>query len=195
MGNARVSQKVFSVLALVCILSPVQAEEATCRMTRAFDQRNNHAKSGHTPIWSDAAGNLMFITALNVNTDGTAKSYSVHDFWGRDFALNNLCNAIIDACKGLNEAPMRRRRLATEDAAAAGWPKDKLAATRLKPSIIPMPGGNVASRGVSMRAQRACFMTSIPWHSGGARSIRMRSAVRLRKTPKAERASFSQETV
>lgn len=108
-------------------------------MTRAFDQPDADGKRS-VPVWS--GGNaLLFGTSLNVNTDGTRRSYSVSDFWGERHALNNLCNAMADACGGLNRDQLRQRRILTQRAAAQGWPRDLLRQTRLSPNIIPMPNG------------------------------------------------------
>ena len=120
--------------------APAPAPPA-CDMAFSFFQTDKDAKGGRTAVWADAAGNLMFIEKLNVNTDGTRRSYAVGDFWGETRALNNLCNAMSDACAGLSKDQLRARRIATQEAAQAGWPADQLKATRLSPDIIPMPGG------------------------------------------------------
>lgn len=141
--NRRNSAAVF-VLSIGASLSTsmaVAAEPPQCAMTHAFDQADKDAAKGTTPVWSDEEGNLMFIAPLNVNTDGTRRSYSVSDFWGQTNALNNLCNAMSDGCEGLGKEALKRRRLMTQAAAAAQWPKDQLAATNLSSQIIPMPGG------------------------------------------------------
>jgi len=117
------------------------AQAPACDMTHAFWQADHNATGKRTAVWADQAGNLMFIEKLNVNTDGTRRSYSVDDFWGETRALNNLCNAMSDGCAGLSKPQLRDRRLATQAAAKAGWPADQLKATKLSPSIIPMPGG------------------------------------------------------
>lgn len=53
-------------------------------MAQAFKQPDGNAKTGFTPVWSDHdAKALFFIEALNVNTDGTRRSYSVDDFGER----------------------------------------------------------------------------------------------------------------
>lgn len=123
------------------VLTGVAVQAAACDMQLAFWQTDKDAKGGRTAVWSDKSGNLLFIEKLNVNTDGTRRSYSVADFWGESRAINNLCNAMSDACAGLSKAQLRARRIATQEAAKAGWPADQLKATHLSPSIIPMPGG------------------------------------------------------
>ena len=111
-------------------------------MTLAFKQRDGNATGGFTAVWADDAGSsLLFIEALNVNTDGTRRSYRVDDFWGEREALNNLCNAMTDACAGLDTAGLKQRRVITQQAAAAGWPADLLAKTRIASSIIPFKNG------------------------------------------------------
>jgi hypothetical protein len=111
-------------------------------MKPAFQQTDADAAGGKTAVWSDASGSaLLFVERLNINTDGTRRSYKVDDFWGDKDALNNLCNAMSDACEGLNDQQKRERRIRTEEAAANGWPKEMLAATRISSSIIPFKGG------------------------------------------------------
>lgn len=118
-------------------LTPLYAQNQ-CGLAFAFDQPNLNAKSGKTPVKKTADGKaLMFVTGLNVNTDGTARSYSVDDFWGESKAINNLCNAMGDACAGLSAEQLRERRILTQAAAKEGWPKDKLLASKISASIIP----------------------------------------------------------
>lgn len=127
-----------NLAAIVALLSATPAG-AQCRMSPAFNQPDEGGARS-IPVWADN-GSLLFGSALNVNTDGTRRSYSVSDFWGEREALNNLCNAMSDACAGLNSAQLRERRLLTQHAAAAHWPADLLRQTRLSPAIIPMPNG------------------------------------------------------
>ncbi|MEO8314207.1 MAG: hypothetical protein ABI645_05375 [Pseudomonadota bacterium] len=115
--------------------------EPACDMVFAFWQQDKDHPGGRTAVWADKAANLMFIEKLNVNTDGTRRSYAVDDFWGESRALNNLCNAMSDACADLSKDQLRERRLLTQAAAKAGWPEGQLQATRLSPAIIPMPSG------------------------------------------------------
>lgn len=118
------------------------AQAVECGMSEAFKQRDGNAKNGSTSVWKDSSSSsLLFVESLNVNTDGTRRSYSVDDFWGEKFALNNLCNAMSDACVGLSREGLRNRRLITERAAANGWPKDELESTRISSSIIPFRNG------------------------------------------------------
>lgn len=118
------------------------ARGAQCDMRLSFQQADGNARGGRTEVWADAnASSLLFVEGLNVNTDGTRRSYSVDDFWGERHALNNLCNAMSDGCAGLSSAQLRARRIATQQAAAAGWPADQLRATRISPSIIPFRNG------------------------------------------------------
>jgi hypothetical protein len=111
-------------------------------MSRAFTQPDRDAPGGATAVWSDAPGSaLFFAESLNVNTDGTRRSYSVDDFWGVQSALNNLCNAMRDRCAGLSTAQMRERRILTQRAFANGWPADQLSRTRISRNIIPFRDG------------------------------------------------------
>lgn len=113
-----------------------------CDMSLAFQQNDDNAVGGKTPVWTDPSkSSLLFIEKLNVNTDGTKRSYSVDDFWGTDKALNNLCNAMSDNCKGLDDKGKVQRRVLTQKAAAAGWPKNLLAQTRISSSIIAFRDG------------------------------------------------------
>ena len=131
-----------ALVAMACAAVPnAAAQSIQCAMVPAFDQADTDAPGGSTSVWSDSQGNLMFISPLHVNTDGTKRSYSVSDFWGEQSALNNLCNAMRDACAGLNKAEKRQRSIDTQEAARAGWPKAQLAETKLSPRIIPMPNG------------------------------------------------------
>ncbi len=130
-----------TVAALLSALSwPTYAHE--CGMAKAFMQRDGNAKSGFTSVWADKdTTSLFFIESLNVNTDGTRRSYSVDDFWGEKRALNNLCNAMSDGCGGLSSVELKNRRVITQKASAAGWPEAQLKETKISPSIIPFKGG------------------------------------------------------
>ena len=116
--------------------------QPTCDMKPAFNQKDLDAPGEKTAVWSDASGSaLLFVEKLNINTDGTRRSYKVSDFWGEKDALNNLCNAMDDACADMTEPQQRERRILTQEAAAKGWPKNLLKATRISPSIIPLKDG------------------------------------------------------
>jgi hypothetical protein len=129
-----------STALLLSLGLPVYAGE--CGMSEAFKQRDGNAKDGRTSVWADKdQASLLFVESLNVNTDGTRRSYSVDDFWGEKTALNNLCNAMSDACYGLSSAELKGRRIATQQAAAEGWPEPLLKATKISPSIIPLKKG------------------------------------------------------
>lgn len=141
MATGTIARRLAIAMALACGCPAAWAQPVQCRMNHAFEQNNENVKSGKTPVWADTEGNLMFVLGLQVNTDGTKRSYSVSDFWGEQNALNNLCNAMSDLCAGLDRAGKDKRRLATQAAEAAGWPKAELAATKLTSNIIPMPGG------------------------------------------------------
>lgn len=111
--------------------------QAACALVPAFEQTNVNVPAGKTPVSKSADGRaLLFTTGLHVNTDGTPRSYKVDDFWGEHEALNNLCNAMSDACAGLDNNQLRRRRELTQAAARHGWPAGELRATRISPSII-----------------------------------------------------------
>jgi hypothetical protein len=124
------------------ILSSHLVVAQECRMSHAFFQRDIDAPGGKTAVWADPTNStLFFAEALNVNTDGTRRSYSITDFWGTDTAINNLCNAMRDGCEGLTTDGMRERRFLTQQAFAAGWPADKLKQTKISPDIIPFKNG------------------------------------------------------
>src|SRR4051812_30598753 len=58
------------------------ANPTECGMSQTFLQPDSNAKGKSTSVWADREGSaLLFIESLNVNTDGTPKSYSVEDFW------------------------------------------------------------------------------------------------------------------
>lgn len=130
------------MLALAAAMAlPQPGWAADCGMSAAFKQPDNGGAVNRS-IWADTPGKaLLFAEALHVNTDGTRRSYRVDDFWGQQDAVNNLCNAMSDACAGLSQDQLKNRRLATEAARAAGWPADKLAATKIAASIIPFQNG------------------------------------------------------
>jgi hypothetical protein len=135
---ARLTLSIVAVGMALCV-RPIAGQE--CGMSRAFMQPDGNAPTGATAVWSDPKGTaLLFIESLNVNTDGTRRSYSVDDFWGEKVALNNLCNAMSDACGGLDAEGLRARRIVTQKAHAGGWPADLLKQTRISPSIIPFKG-------------------------------------------------------
>lgn len=118
------------------------AYASECGMTEAFRQPDGNAKTGLTSVWSDKnTTSLLFVESLNVNTDGTRRSYSVDDFWGEKTALNNLCNAMSDACADLSKNELRNRRIVTQQAASADWPEDQLKKTKISSSIIPFKDG------------------------------------------------------
>lgn len=131
-----------AILAFALMIQPTgPAFAETCGMSHAFNYPDDR---GHkqVSVWRDSQAALAFADALHVNTDGSSRSYKVEDFWGEKDAINNLCNAMSDACAGLKtEAQQRERREATQKARLAGWPKDQLAATRIAPDIIPMRDG------------------------------------------------------
>ena len=130
-------------LANGCFLLTISAAySAECKMAQAFMQPDGNAKRGATSVWSDKeSSSLLFIESLNVNTDGTRRSYSVEDFWGEKSALNNLCNAMGDACEGLSNDELRKRRIITQKALVDGWPEAQLRQTKISPSIVPFKGG------------------------------------------------------
>lgn len=130
----------------LALSSTAPAASEMCSMNPAFDQKDSDAKNQKTSVWANGAvGNqpsaLMFVEKINVNTDGTRRSYNVADFWGETVALNNLCNAMSDACSNLDSEGMRQRRILTQRAKAQGWPADLFQATRISPDIIPLKNG------------------------------------------------------
>ncbi len=122
------------------------AQPSACNMQLAFNQKDGNAPGGTTPVWEGSATGqtpaaLMFIEKMNVNTDGTRRSYNVSDFWGEKVALNNLCNAMSDACAGLDSEGLRQRRILTQQARELGWPREMTRHTRISPHIIPFKNG------------------------------------------------------
>ena len=127
-------------IAVAVLSAPVLGAE--CGLSEAFRQPDANASGGYTSVWADAQGSaLFFVEKLNANTDGTKRSYSVEDFWGRTRAVNNLCNAMSDACSELTRDQLRQRRLLTQQARQEGWPADLLQQTRISPSIIAFRNG------------------------------------------------------
>lgn len=140
-----VATAMWGLVASVALQAPA-APPPACEMALAFHQKDGNAPGGRTPVWSGAASgqappSLLFIEKLNVNTDGTRRSYRVADFWGEHDALNNLCNAMTDGCAGLGPQALRQRRLLTQQAREQGWPRELTASTRLSPQIIPFRAG------------------------------------------------------
>jgi hypothetical protein len=129
-----------AVFLLALLFAPALGQQ--CKMSSAFMQPDDNAPTKKTAVWSDAGNSaLFFVESLNVNTDGTRRSYSVEDFWGKSTALNNLCNAMSDGCAGLNSEELRNRRLLTQKAFADGWPAEQLKKTKVSPNIIPFKNG------------------------------------------------------
>ncbi|EJL37549.1 Fungal chitosanase [Caulobacter sp. AP07] len=131
------------MIGLMLLLALAAAPEPAprCDMAPAFNHPDDDG-ARTTAVWRDAGKpSLLFADVLHVNTDGTKRSYRVDDFWGAATAVNNLCNAMSDKCAGLDEPGLRARRIATQNAKAAGWPKAALAATRISPAIIPFKNG------------------------------------------------------
>lgn len=110
------------------------SSQANCGMKPAFQQADNNGKSS-VSVWEDAKSQaLLFADGLHVNTDGTKRSYKVDDFWGHGDAVNNLCNAMKDACGG--DTDLKARRILTQKAKAKGWPADLTRQTKISPDII-----------------------------------------------------------
>lgn len=130
-----------TVSILLLASSASLAQPIPCGMTLDFQQPDNNGKT-RVAVWRDtAASALLFADTMNINTDGTRRSYSVDDFWGEKQALNNLCNAMSDACDGLSSEQLKQRRIVTQAAKASNWPASQTAATRISPSIIPFRNG------------------------------------------------------
>lgn len=133
------------IAAALAMTLPIQLAQAeSCDMALGFAQPDRGG-ARTIAVWQDAGKKaLLFADTMNVNTDSTRRSYSVSDFWGeneKDGAINNLCNAMSDACAGLNPDGLRSRRVLTQRARDAGWPAAMLAQTRISPSIIPFKDG------------------------------------------------------
>ena len=147
--------RLLPVLALVLLHHAAPAAE--CGMALAFRQADEGGRVNRA-VWADDAGTaLLFGDALKVNTDGTRRSYSVGDFWGERVAVNNLCNAMSDACGGLGPEQLRARRLLTQDAKARGWPADLLKQSRIDAGIIPFKDGKPCEDGEFLVSATALF--------------------------------------
>jgi len=132
----RISRSISAFVATAVLHASAYA--ADCNMALGFRQPNDGG-TRTTAVWQDCAGSaLLFSDRMHVNTDGTKRSYSVADFWGEHTAINNLCNAMSDACASLSQAQLRDRRILTQQARDKGWPGDLLAATRISRQIIPL---------------------------------------------------------
>ena len=130
----------FSVIT-VALLGAAPSPPVAYNMAVTFNHPDDNG-SRTTAVWRDPAKKaLLFADALHVNTDGTKRSYKVSDFWGKADALNNLCNAMSDACAGLDSGQLRTRRMAIEKARADGWPEAAWAASRISDQIIPRHKG------------------------------------------------------
>lgn len=108
-----------------------------CDLQASFKQPDDGGAK-NVEVWAGGTHAALFYGGgLHVNTDGTTRSYSVGDFWGENTAVNNLCNAMSDACAGLSSNQLRDRRILTQKAKAEGWPKQLTVQTKISPSIIP----------------------------------------------------------
>jgi hypothetical protein len=135
----KLARTLAAALAGLSLLHVVSA--ADCGMSLAFRQPDEGGKT-MVPVWQDDARTaLLFAEALKVNTDGTKRSYSVDDFWGKRVAINNLCNAMSDACKGLTQKEKEARVALTQKAKAGGWPADLLRQTKIDSRIIVFRDG------------------------------------------------------
>lgn len=135
-----------SLAAMLPLVSPLVAPlgaQPACDMPVAFDQADRDAPDGKTRVHrSDTPERALFFAEhLNVNTDGTPRSYAIDDVFGRTRALNNMCNAMTDVCRGLGSAGRAQRAADVKAAADAGWPPAALARTRLSSAVIVMRGG------------------------------------------------------
>jgi hypothetical protein len=120
-------------------LASMSTEAAECGMKHSFFQKDDEGRTS-VSVWSDEGDALLFGEDLHVNTDGSSRSYSVDDFWGEQYALNNLCNAMSDKCADLTNSQKRDRRILTQNAMARGWPAELLAKTRIDHDIVLFDG-------------------------------------------------------
>ena len=126
----------------------VAAPSTACAMRQVFTATDTNVAGGRSPVWGadadPARGAVLFAAPLNVNTDGTRRSYSVDDPGGRSFALNNICNAMAGYCSGLGAAALQARFDQLRQARAQDWNAPLVAGTRLSASVIPRrPDGRV----------------------------------------------------
>lgn len=117
------------------------AGDDDCGMREAFIAADANTPGGRAPVWGPAEdparGPAMFAAPLNVNTDGTRRSYSVDDPAGRSFAFNNVCNAMAGYCRGLSPAAREARFALLRQARDQGWPPDLLPQTQLSSNVVP----------------------------------------------------------
>lgn len=120
------------------LAAPAQVD---CTMRLAFTATDANVPGGRAPVWGEAAdasrGPVLFAAPLNVNTDGTSRSYSVDDPGGESFALNRICNAMAGFCQGMSRAARQTRFARLREARDRNWPADLLSETRLSPDVIP----------------------------------------------------------
>ncbi len=126
------------VIATSCATTAIS--QTRCEMPLRFMQVDRDAPGNRTAVYgtNDA---LFFREKLQVNTDGTPKSYAVDDVFGRTRALNNMCNAMFNYCRELDKDGKKQRARDVAVAAAAGWPKPLFDRTRIAPNVIVMRGG------------------------------------------------------
>jgi hypothetical protein len=82
-----------SIVTLVASLTLTsQSALAACNMTQIV----THGDPAKTEIYASLEGapGIYFVSDMDVNTDGSAKSYHPLDPWAKTLALNNLKNAI-----------------------------------------------------------------------------------------------------
>jgi hypothetical protein len=173
----------------LCMAMPHAQAKPACDLLPAFDQPNANVPGKQTQVHKTADGKaLVFVSGLHTNTDGAVRSYKVSDFWGEKDALNNLCNAMTDACEGLTtEQQMRNRREVTQAAEKAGWPADQLKATKISPAIIAFntdgkPCTNANGFLVSATSLKNSAITDICSHDRYIDALKV-SAIVLPKDP------------
>lgn len=84
-----ISQRISLVTLAITLTVPAQADECGAVET------SRHTDPARTRIWATpgVVSTLLFVSDLDVNTDGAARSYHPDDPRGKTLALNNIANA------------------------------------------------------------------------------------------------------
>ncbi len=113
-----------------------------CDMPPAFTA-TDATQPGGVPVLGDKFA-LLFTAPLNVNTDGTSRSYSLDDPEGEAFALNRLCHAMEGACRGLDEPARAARYAKLREARERDWAESLVRDTSLSAAVIARaPDGRI----------------------------------------------------
>lgn len=153
--------------------------QADCTMKLAFTAIDANVPGGRAPVWGKtpdtSRGPVLFAAPLNVNTDGTSRSYFVDDPGGEDFALNRICNAMAGFCQGMSRANRQTRFARLRKARERDWPADLLSETLFSLDVIPRRADGRVCSELEMAGRRFLVPSTAllnPWVSDECSSVR-----------------------